>query len=111
VPALYRLGLVNGALRSEEIARGVEQFQVRYGLDSDDDGSVDEYVDAPPASDAVRWDQVIAARIWLLLRADCPETGYTNTNTYRMGNLVYPAAGLPDGYRRTLFTTTVALRN
>lgn len=111
VPALYRLGLVNGSLRSEEIVRGVEQFQVRYGLDRDDDGSVDEYIDAPPAADTVRWDRVIAARIWLLLRADCPESNYTNANVYRMGNIVYPPIAHADGFRRLLFTGTVALRN
>lgn len=111
VPALHRVSLANGALRSEEIARGVEQFQVQYGLDDDDDGSVDHYVDAPPATDSVRWNQVIAARIWLLMRAACPETGYTHTDAYRMGNIVYPPVGKTDGYRRQLFTGSVALRN
>jgi hypothetical protein len=54
------------------------------------------------------WDQVIAARIWLLVRAECPETGYTNNTPYSMGNVNYTPA---DGYRRQLFTSTVRLRN
>ncbi len=116
IPSLYRVALVNGALTSEEIAYGVDQFQVQYGLDNLDasgasgsDGSVDQYVDAPAAGDA-QWGQMIAARVWLLMRAECPDTGYTNTNTYPMGNI---AGGYTpsDSYRRQLFTSTVSLRN
>jgi type IV pilus assembly protein PilW len=113
VPSLYRLGLVNGALTTEEIAYGVENFQVQYGLDTDTtpDGSVDTYVNAAAAADAM-WGQVIAARIWILVRAECPETGYTNNNTYAMGNVNYtPADPANRGYRRQLFTSTVRLRN
>lgn len=116
VPSLYRLGLVNGALATEEIAYGVENFQVQFGLDNlpaavgttpAGDGSVDTYVDAAGPTDDM-WDQVIAARIWLLVRAECPETGYTNNTPYSMGNANYTPA---DGYRRQLFTSTVRLRN
>jgi type IV pilus assembly protein PilW len=109
IPSLYRVGLVNGALQSEEIAYGVDQFQVQYGQDTNGDGSVDSYVDAPAATDTTGWGQVIAARVWLLMRAECPETGYANINTYTMGNVNYPPA--PDSYRRQLFTSTVSLRN
>jgi len=107
VPSLYRMALRNGTLSAEEIAYGVEQFQVQYGLDTTSDGSVDTFVDAPAFSSA-QWDQVIAARIWLLVRAECPEPGYTNGNTYIMGN-VSPTPN--DSYRRQLFTSTVGLRN
>jgi type IV pilus assembly protein PilW len=108
IPSLYRLGLRNGALASEEIAYGVDQFQVQYGLDTNGDDSVDSYVDAPAASNTTSWGQVIAARIWILVRAECPETGYTNSNTYAIGNVNYTPA---DGYRRQLFTSTVSMRN
>lgn len=126
VPSLYRLALVNGALTAEEVAYGVDNFQVQFGLDTDGDNSVDSYIDAVGPTDA-RWDQVIAARIWLLARAECPETGYDNTNTYAMGNVNYSPGttdrdgdgnidGDTDGdgnddYRRQLYTSTVRLRN
>jgi hypothetical protein len=42
------------------------------------------------------------------VRAECPETGYTNSNTYAIGNVNYTPN---DGYRRQLFTSTVSLRN
>jgi type IV pilus assembly protein PilW len=113
VPSLYRLGLVNGALATEEVAYGVENFQVQYGLDTDapPDGSVDAYVNAGAPADAM-WGQVISARIWILVRSECPETGYTNNNTYAMGNINFtPADPANRGYRRQLFTSTVRLRN
>jgi len=126
VPSLYRLALVNGALAAEEVAYGVDNFQVQYGIDTNGDRSVDSYIDAVVPSDA-RWDQVIAARVWLLARAECPETGYDNTNTYVMGNVNYSPSltdldgdgnidGDVDGdgnddYRRQLYTSTVRLRN
>lgn len=126
VPSLYRLSLVNGALTSEEIAYGVDNFQVQYGLDTDGDDSVDSYVDAQAPTDA-SWGQVISARVWLSVRAECPEGGYDNTNTYVMAGVNYtPGSTDRDGdgdidgdvdgdgtddYRRQIFTTTVRLRN
>jgi type IV pilus assembly protein PilW len=111
VPSLYRFSYINGNPVSEEIAYGVDQFQVQYGLDTDGDNSVDNYADAAGPADAM-WDQAIAARIWLLVRSECPETGYTNTNSYEMGDLTGAAAYTPnDSYRRQLFSSTVRMRN
>ncbi len=107
VPSLYRMTLVNGALATEEIAYGVDDFQVQYGVDTDNDNSVDSYLDAAAAGDAM-WGQVIAARIWLLVRAECPETGFTNESTYTMAGANYTPN---DGYRRQLYTSTIRLRN
>lgn len=112
VPSLNRVTLnrSTGALTNEEMALGIENFQVQYGLDTDavPDNSVDQYVDAMVYTDP-RWEQVIAVRLWLLVRAECSETGYTNSNPYDMGNL--PTFTPNDGYRRQLYTTTVMLRN
>ena len=115
VPSLYRMTLVNDPsgtepkLIAEEIAYGVDDLQVQYGLDTNNDNSVDSYVDAPAAGDA-NWGKVIAARIWLLVRAECPETGYNNTTTYNMAGVDYTPTA-PDHYRRQLFTSTIRLRN
>lgn len=108
IPSLYRTMLANGRPVATEVARGVEQLQFQYGIDSDADGSVDRYLDAPPADDTHTWRQVIAVRLWALLRAEYPETGYLNRNSYRLGNISLTPA---DAYRRQLYTRTVALRN
>lgn len=108
VPSLYRLGVAGGALSVEEIAYGVENMQIQYGIDTDNDDSVDSYVDANADPDNVMWDQIIAARIWLLIRAECPETAYTNSNTYTMAGTAFT---YDDNIRRKLYTSTVRLRN
>jgi type IV pilus assembly protein PilW len=117
VPSLYRMTLTNGALVAEEIAYGVDDFQVQYGVDdasicgtgTSNDNSVDCFVDAPAAGSST-WDKIIAARVWLLVRAECPETGYNNTTTYNMAGADYTPTA-PDHYRRQLFTSTIRLRN
>jgi type IV pilus assembly protein PilW len=112
VPSLYRMGLINGTPTVEEIAYGVENLQVQYGIDNLPaglgDGSVDSYVDAFDAADA-NWDRIIAVRIWLLVRAECPDTGYTNSTIYSMAGADLPAFN--DSYRRKLYSSTVQLRN
>jgi type IV pilus assembly protein PilW len=107
VPALYRLALGNKSNPNslEEIAAGVENIQLRYGEDTDINPSVTRYYDADAVPD---WDDVIAARLWVLFRAECPETGYTNTNTYTMGD---QSITPNDAFRRQLYSTTVMLRN
>jgi len=111
VPSLYREELdTNGLPVAEEVAYGVDNLQVRYGLDTDGDGSVDVYLDAGSGGldEDSEWEQVVAVRYWLLTRAECPETGYTNNNTYNMGDLNFTPN---DGFRRQLYQSTVQLRN
>jgi len=111
VPSLFREVLdVNGRPSAQEIAYGVDELQVQYGLDSDGDSSVNAYLNAGDAglTTVADWSTVIAARFWLLTRAECPETGYTNSNTYIMGDRSYTPN---DAYRRQLYTSTVRLRN
>ena len=67
--------------------------------------SVDTWADADDIAD---WGSVIAARVWLLVRAECPETGFTNTTTYTMAGTDYT---YPDAYRRQLYSATINLRN
>jgi len=103
IPALNRVTLnpVTGLPVVEEVASGVEQFQVRYLLG-------DRYVDANEVPDA-DWRDVAAVRVWLLVRSECPEPDFVNNTTYAMGDLVIPDA--PDAFRRLLHVSTVMLRN
>ena len=114
IPSLHRVDLNDNSQPDapEEIASGIERLQILYGMDTNADGSIDgEYVKADAVAD---WGQVMAIRFWVLTRAECPETGYTNTTTYEMG----PSDGSEDftppandHYRRQLYQTTVQLRN
>jgi type IV pilus assembly protein PilW len=105
VPALRVKELTRVAGRVDftdtEVMPGIEDMQVEFLTSSG-------YY-APESLPATS--VVLAARLWLLARAADPETGYTDTNTYRYAGR---AAALSVGerrYRRTLFTRTIALRN
>jgi type IV pilus assembly protein PilW len=104
IPALYREALNNnGVPEAEELVPGVENLQVRYSLNG-------QYVDADEVTD---WSAVEAVRLWLLIRAECPETGYVDTDSYALGNMAFvPTENTPEArFRRRLFSTVVSMRN
>lgn len=106
IPALFRKTLnSHGVPEAEELVSGIEDLQLQYGLDSDHNGAVDLYTDASAIS---QWQQVIAIKLWILARAECPEADYKNSHTYILGNKTFAPR---DNYRRQLHSTTVALRN
>jgi type IV pilus assembly protein PilW len=107
VPVFARKTLdSNGTPRKESLVNGVEQLQFQYGVDTDSDDSVNRYLNANEVTD---WSQVRAVRFWVLVRADCPEGGFTNSNSYNLGDL--PPYIPNDGFRRALYASNVALLN
>lgn len=116
IPTLYRESLDdNGRPVAEAVAYGIENLQVRYGVDADDDGAVDRYFNAGDTdlNEASEWQSVIAAQVSILVRSECPESGFDTTGTsYTMGDVTYnPGDTAGRGYRRQLYQTTVKLRN
>jgi type IV pilus assembly protein PilW len=120
IPALWRVALnkTNGVMAAELVASGIERMQVQYGLASGTVPVTRQYVDslvgaswAPltAGTSNATWDHVDSVRIWLLARNATAEPGYTNTNTYLMGNA--PSYTPNDGYRRQMFSTVIQLRN
>lgn len=111
VPALMRMALrADGKMVSELVASGIEHMQVRYGrlTTAPDTQYFDTLAGSSSDADAIAWQDVNSVRIWLLARNTTPEPGYSNTNTYVMGDQSVTAA---DGFRRQLFSTVVQLRN
>jgi type IV pilus assembly protein PilW len=114
VPTLKRVEMIDGALRTMSVAEGVENLQVEYGLDTNDDGRPDNFVTM--GSGAINgvapnvWQNVVAVRVHLLTRSTQPTPGFSDTRTYRLGPDV--AVATPgDGNKRTLMTTTARLNN
>lgn len=106
MPALFRVSLApSGLPETEEYASGIEQLQLQYGVDQDGNGSVDRYFNADQVTD---WQAVKAVRVWLLTRSRCETGEFLDTNTYRLGDVVYTPN---DHYQRQLYTATVMLRN
>lgn len=112
VPSLRRKSFANvnsaaDAITDDEIVPGVEDLQVRLGVDTNGDTNVDSYVnpDAVPAGA-----DVISATIWLRIRAEEPEVGFRDGKSYQYADMA--AAFTPnDGFRRILVTKTIQLRN
>ena len=116
VPALYRVSLQSdGSMDRELVASGIEHLQVQYGKLTTTVPATTQFLDTLTGSSfnsaATDWDNVNAVRIWLLARNETTEPGYSNTNSYVMGDQTYDFSGAPDGFRRQLFTTVVQLRN
>lgn len=101
----------NGNPRMSELVTGVENLQFQYGVDTDSppDNSVNRYLNAIDVTNGNLWDQVRAVRFWVLVRASCQESDYTDTTTYQLGDV--PPYTPNDHYRRELYSSTVALRN
>jgi type IV pilus assembly protein PilW len=118
--SLYRLQLqVTAAgvasMVTQELVEGVENMQVFYGVDANNDGQVDPaYVDA---SAVANWNNVLSVRVILLLAS--PENTVNLENQWVMfppadtGNANTAGSGFTAGDRRLyqVFSTTVGLRN
>ncbi len=96
VPGAAPLGIV--------LADNVEDLQIFYGIDTVGDQSVNQYVDAP-----ANWDQVVTARVCVLVRSD-------KTNIATVGNNYRDCTGAlapvpADGRLRRAFLATFNLRN
>lgn len=101
VPSLFRVRLGDdGKPTADELLPGIEHLQVQYGIDG-------QYLNANEIALA-DWGDVVTVRLWLLLRAECPETGYSDNRTITMGDTNYV---VNDSFRRQLYSSVVMLRN
>lgn len=108
IPSLRRKSLAAGAFQDTEIVAGVEDLQVQLGIDpTGTTGVATQYVDITK-SGSLGGAQVVAVRIWLLLRAETAEPGFTDGRTYKYADRTYTPN---DGFRRLLVSRTVMIRN
>ena len=108
VPALRRKRLVTGSMLDEEVISGIEDLQVRFGIDTNGDTSADTYVD-PAADPADYGGQIVAATMWLRVRAEEPDFGFADDRTYVYADV--DEAAPSDHFRRIVVSKTISLRN
>lgn len=138
LPALRRKVLMStgGApvFRDQEIIPGVEDMQIQFGIDpAGNTGVATRYVNPNGVPAGA---QIVAVRVWLLVRADVAETGFTDNRVYQYGDrlvangvtgdlTVAAGAGLayqpsangdasftgPQHVRRLLISRTIQIRN
>ena len=114
VPSLRRKRFANvntavagDAILDEEIVSGVEDLQVRLGVDTNGDSNIDQYVNpgGVPGNAAV-----VSVTIWLLVRAEDRDFGHRDQTAYQYADMA--AAFTPnDNYRRILVSKTIHIRN
>ena len=117
-------GALTPVFQDVEIIPGVEDMQIQFGVDSTGtSGTATRYVnpDAAIGDD----EQIVAVRIWLLVRAENPEVGFVDgiqyayadrdpanvsddLNTTSAAGRAYAPA---DGFRRLLVSRTIQIRN
>lgn len=116
LPSLRRVQLIESGgvptMLDTEVTTGIEDMQVQYGVGPESVGGtrsavqlyVNDINNLTPPNTAVR-----SMRIWLLMRTERPETGYTDDKTYQLGDKIIPPRD--DGYRRIVVSKTIYFRN
>lgn len=115
VSRLRRLTLrASEMVREEVLVEGVESMQFMFALDaliaSDRDGSVVSFVTTSQVTEN-DWNsgRVIGIKVFLLVKSLQKTAGYTNTNSYQLGDYLFPATG--DNYKRELVSTVLLFQN
>jgi type IV pilus assembly protein PilW len=101
----------NGAaqFRDEEVAPGVEDLQVEFGISDGAPAARIRFVDADFAG--LPTANVVAVRVWLRLRADSTEAGYFDARTLEYADASFTPSPSESRHRRMLVERTVSLRN
>ncbi|GAB2873338.1 hypothetical protein GCM10027277_48290 [Pseudoduganella ginsengisoli] len=127
IPTLKRVEVSNNngvlSLTTVALAEGVENLQMEYGLDTNQDGATDVYTTSPStyggcsaaACAASNWNSVVSAKVHLLTRSTQANSQYTDSKTYVLGA---KADGSPNTisvtdvhYKRNVFSSTIVLPN
>ena len=120
IPSLYmiRFKRTSSELNDpEELVEGVENMQLRFGIDTSSDGAIDEYRTAEEVVDGAtddatldqNWRRVLSIRIGLAIRS-ADKAGVPSVQPHPvMGVDLTPATN--DGAIREVYETTIALRN
>jgi|UPI000312EEE4 type IV pilus assembly protein PilW len=91
-----------------ELVEGVELMSLEYGIDSNGDGQIDVYTNAPVG---VQWADIVMVRISLVVRNLQPSAGFTDNKTYTVLGATHTVPAAFADHRRQVYTRTVSLRN
>ena len=118
-PALRRKTLARGpggpVVTDQEVAPGVENLQLQFGVDTNADNTVDRYVNPgdailnPGDPAFIPAANVITVRIWIIVRGVTPETGIQDNVDYEPGDV--DLGQYNDEFRRMQVSKTILLRN
>ncbi|WP_438971691.1 PilW family protein [Methylophaga sp.] len=102
IPALYTKQSTNNV---QELISGVESLQLQYGVDTDGDSSVDNYLTANAVAD---WSQVVSISIDLVIVSEEDNLSVDGPQNYVLGGTTVTPT---DRRLRSVFSKTITLRN
>lgn len=109
IPTLCAETLSGVSVTAECLVEGVENLQLEFGIDSNEDGNPDYFTTDPSAAELR---PISSARIYVLVRSINPlPAGMLEADRlYQMGNAAM-AGPFNDNFYRRVFSTTVLLKN
>lgn len=125
IPTLKVAELGAGGFSASSLVQGVENLQLEYGLDTDENGDADVYTSNPglylgcttasSPSCVGHWASVVSVKAFVLSRSIDQSPGYVDTNTYVLGRKFNGDANsfssLEAGYKRKVFQEVIRLQN
>jgi type IV pilus assembly protein PilW len=124
-PTLKVAEFVNGSIQVSSLVAGVQDVHFSYGVDTDNNGSPDCYVDDPSADNTAlcknsgsyawtnattNWSNVTAVRITVLARNLDPTVGWNDTRTYDLGRAAQDGP-YNDTYKRHVYSAVARVWN
>lgn len=114
IPTLKMIEIRNGDWSDPlPLVEGVDDLQVDYGLDEDENSTPERWVALP--ADRDEWAQVAAVRFHVLVRNVDDTAGFSDQKVYVMGladeDTEQLAGPFEDGFKRHVYSMTVRLRN
>lgn len=129
IPTLKVAEFNGGATTITSLVTGIQDVHYSYGVDTDNNGAPDCYVDDPSvdnssggtkqclnggayswASSAANWANVTAVRISVLSRNLANSTGWVDTRTYNLGRTAV-SGPFNDNYKRHVYNSTARVWN
>ena len=117
VPNLKRRVLINQNMdavggSNQQLVQGIENIRYMYGVDTDNDMNVDQYLNAADVS-ADAWNgngqSIVSVKISLLIRTVDEDPKHMDNVEYTLGDKVL--GPFNDRYRRKVMSTTVVINN
>jgi type IV pilus assembly protein PilW len=92
IPTLKRAELGASGFSIVPLVEGIENLQIEYGLDTDNNGTPDVYTADPNSYNAcsaatcvTNWQNVVSVKLHLLARNTEQSSGYSDNKTYTLG--------------------------
>ena len=86
------------------VVENIEQMQIEYALDANDDGTPDSFTPTPAAAD---WSKVIGVRAWLLARSSETSTNVKDAVTFQMSDTTVAIPAANANFKRRVYSTYI----